>query len=151
MSMGECYHVSHQSLAQTTRWCQFQVENPPFGLVFVQIFRKCLMLDSLQGIGTPLADEFMSKDVESEYTEMCITREMSYFVVYPIIGHGHVATKLASFSPRFSKCFYGIPIPATPSGPTPLTQPQFEAPAEATSPPALEQQLPAAPGRRGNL
>ena len=109
------------------------------------------MLDSLQSIGTPLADEFMSKDVESEYTEMRITREMSYFVVYPIIGHGHVATKLASFSPRFSKCFYGIPIPATPSGPTPLTHPQFEAPAEATSPPALEQQLPAAPGRRGNL
>ena len=146
MSMNECYHVSHQSLAQTTRRCQFQVENPPFGLVFVQIFRKCLMLDSL------LADEFMSKDVESEYTEMCITREMSYLVVsvYPIIGHGHVATKLASFSPRFSKCFNGIPIPATPSGPTPWTHPQFEAPAEATSPPALEQ-LPAAPGRRGNL
>ena len=40
-------------------------------------------------------------------------------IIYPIIGHdGHVATKLASFSPRFPKCFYGIAIPATPSGPT---------------------------------
>ena len=34
------------------------------------------MLDSLQGSGTPLADEFMLKDVKHEYTEMCITQEM---------------------------------------------------------------------------
>ena len=76
----------------------------------------------LRSVNTTAA---LSKDVESEYTEMRITREMSYFVVYPIIGHGHVATKLASFSPRFPKCFYGIAIPATPSGPTPLTSYQL--------------------------